>query len=140
MEYDQHSAEQPVLKKPPAAKWSLRRIGELLEAEVLAGECLLDSIVIETAGAADLMSDVLAFSRSGTLLLTGLANAQSLHTADVAEMKAIVYVRGKRPDAVTVQKAEDRGIPLLCTRLGMFECCGRLYQIGIRDDGDVTQS
>lgn len=140
MEFDKQSAEQAVLKKPPAAKRSLRQIRDVLEADVIAGERLLDSIIIETAGAADLMSDVLAFSRSGTLLLTGLANAQSLHTADVAEMKAIVYVRGKRPDSITVQKAEDRGIPLLCTRLGMFECCGRLYQIGIRDDGDVSGS
>ncbi len=140
MDYDQQSAKHAAIKKPPAARWPLRRIGELLEAEVLAGERLLDTVIIETAGAADLMSDVLAFSRSGTLLLTGLANAQSLHTADVAEMKAIVYVRGKRPDSITIQKAEDRGIPLLCTRLGMFECCGRLYQIGILDDGDVERS
>ncbi len=113
---------------------TLRKIEKLLEARTLAGTRKLDEIDVEKAGAADLMSDVLAYSHPGTLLLTGLASAQSLSTADIAEMTAIVYVRGKHPDPEIISKAEERGIPLLSTRLGMFECCGRLYQEGIRDD------
>jgi predicted transcriptional regulator len=115
----------------------LRDAEKLLEARTIAGQERLDEISIETAGAADLMSDVLAFSHPGTLLLTGLATIQSLSTADVADIKAIIYVRGKHPDAEVVTKAQERGIPLLCTDLGMFECCGRLYNAGIRDDCNV---
>jgi predicted transcriptional regulator len=118
---------------------TLRQIQKILDARTIAGESLLDVIHIDNAGAADLMSDVLAYSRPGTLMLTGLANAQSLHTADIAEMKAIVYVRGKEPDQETIRKAEERGIPLMCTRLGMFECCGRLYTAGLKDDGYAAQ-
>ncbi len=113
---------------------TLKDIEKLLDAETIAGQQLLEKMAIETAGAADLMSDVLAYSHPGTLLLTGLASAQSLHTADMAEMKAIIYVRGKRPGAETIKEAEERGIPLLCTTLGMFESCGRLYQAGVKDD------
>jgi predicted transcriptional regulator len=94
----------------------------------------MDRLEINTAGAADLMSDVLAYSTPGALLLTGLANAQSLHTADMAEMKAVVYVRGKQPEPETALLAEEREIPLLCTTLGMFECCGRLHRAGITDN------
>jgi predicted transcriptional regulator len=118
---------------------TLRQIQKILDARTIAGEGLLDIINIDNAGAADLMSDVLAYSRPGTLMLTGLANAQSLHTADIAEMKAIVYVRGKEPDQETIRKAEERGIPLMCTRLGMFECCGRLFTAGLKDDGYAAQ-
>ncbi|RJP76027.1 MAG: hypothetical protein C4524_10885 [Candidatus Zixiibacteriota bacterium] len=117
---------------------TLRAVQALLEARTVAGQRFLDEVTIETAGAADLMSDVLAYSRSGTLLLTGLASAQSLSTADIADMKAIIYVRGKQPPAEVVAQAEARGIPLLCTTLGMFECCGRLYQAGVKDDGDAS--
>jgi predicted transcriptional regulator len=113
----------------------LREVEKLLEARTIAGQCRLDEMNIETAGAADLMSDVLAYSRPGTLLLTGLATVQSLSTADIADVKAIVYVRGKHPEATIIHTAEERGIPLLCTKLGMFECCGRLYHAGVRDDG-----
>jgi predicted transcriptional regulator len=117
----------------------LREVEKLLEAQTLAGTQRLDDLVIETAGAADLMSDVLAFSHPGTLLLTGLATVQSISTADIADIKAIIYVRGKHPDIEVVTKAEERGIPLLCTSLGMFECCGRLYRAGIRDDGHAAR-
>ena len=72
----------------------LRNIKELLEAEVLWGEESLD-MEIEFAGGSDLMSDVLAFSKPGILLLTGLSNAQSVRTANFIEAKAIIYVRGK---------------------------------------------
>jgi len=117
---------------------TLKEVGEIVSARAIACQHLLDKVNIETAGAADLMSDVLAYSGPGALLLTGLANAQSLHTADMAEIKAIIYVRGKQPNEETIRLAETRGIPLLCTPLGMFECCGRLYQAGIMDDGNVA--
>ena len=53
---------------------------------------------IASACGSDLMSDVLAFGRSGQVLLTGLTNAQSIRTANIIEAKAVVYVRGKRPN------------------------------------------
>lgn len=117
----------------------LSEVERLLEARTVAGRQFLEEVAVETAGAADLMSDVLAYSHPGTLLLTGLATAQSLSTADIADIKAIIYVRGKHPDMEVISKAEERGIPLLCTDLGMFECCGRLYCAGIRDDGNVAK-
>jgi len=114
---------------------TLRKITEILDAQVLTGSDLLDKISVERAGAADLMSDVLAYSHAGALLLTGLANAQSLHTADMAELKAIVYVRGKQPNEETIRLAASRLIPLLKTELGMFESCGRLHRAGLMDNG-----
>lgn len=81
--------------------------------------------------AADLMSDVLAFTSPEGILLTGLSNVQSVITAHVAEVMAIVYVRGKRPEADAVKLAEQKKIPLLTCPLSMFEACGRLYEVGL---------
>lgn len=86
---------------------------------------------VSGGAAADLMSDVLAFARPDSLLLTGLINPQVVRTAEMAGIRAIVFVRGKRPPAETVRLAEEVGIPLLCTRYTMYEACGRLYQAGL---------
>ncbi|MFI5295576.1 MAG: DRTGG domain-containing protein [Thermodesulfovibrionales bacterium] len=87
---------------------------------------------IRRAYCADLMSDVLAFSVTHALLITGLTNAQVIRTADVADLKAIVFIQGKRPDVETIAMAESKNIPLLVTSLSMFDVCGRLYEKGLR--------
>ena len=90
---------------------------------------------IQMACGADLMSDVLAFTHSGTLLLTGLINPQVVRTAEMAGVCAIVFVRGKVPPADTVSLAKEKEIPLLATRLTLYEACGRRYQAGLPSCG-----
>lgn len=102
----------------------------LLMCEVFTGEEHLDRPVIYGC-ASDLMSDVLAFSRAGALLLTGLVNVQTVQTAFIAELAAIVVVRGKKPDKTVQALALEKGIPLLGTPYSMYEACGILYRVGI---------
>ena len=47
------------------------------------------------------------------------------------DLAGIILTGGREPDAETVQKAEEEGIPLLVSRLFTFELVGRLYQAGI---------
>ena len=58
----------------------LREVKEILDADVIVGEEKLD-MEVSTAFGADLMSDVMAFAKAGSLLLTGLTNAQVVKTA-----------------------------------------------------------
>lgn len=109
---------------------TLREIKEMLQAEVICGEDSLD-IEIKFAGGSDLMSDVLAFGKPGILLLTGLSNAQSVRTANIIDAKAIVYVRGKKPDEEGIKLAREKGIPLLSTNLMMYTTCGLLFSHGL---------
>ncbi len=110
----------------------LREIMELLSCETAWGLELAEGLSIAACFAADLMSDVLAFAEPGALLVTGLASIQSAHTADVAEMAAILYVAGKRPAQPVLDLARGNGLPVLCTPLSMFETCGRLHRAGLR--------
>ena len=110
---------------------TLGKILELLEAALLTDKSHLE-IEITVACGADLMSDVLAYSESGLLLLTGLNKTQTIRTAEMADIKAVVFVRGKMPDNATVNLAKEKDIPLLVTDLSLFEACGRLYQHGIK--------
>jgi len=109
---------------------TLKDIKGLLQAEVLCGEGRLD-LEITFAGGSDLMSDVLAFGKPGILLLTGLSNAQSVRTANIIDAKAIVYVRGKKPDNEGIALAREKGIPILSTKLMMYTACGLLFSHGL---------
>ena len=109
----------------------LCEIISILEGRLISNEVDLD-MEVGCAGAADLMSDVLAFSEPGSVLLTGLCNPQVVRTAEMADIAAIIFVRGKYPPPETISLAEEKGIPLVATSHAMFEMCGRLYQAGLR--------
>lgn len=80
---------------------------------------------------ADLMSDVLTSIGPQAVLLTGLCNPQVIRTALMADVSAIVFVRGKCPPSETMELANQENIPLISTPLGMFEACGRLFKAGL---------
>jgi predicted transcriptional regulator len=109
---------------------TLTQINEVLNGEVLTGGKAL-SKEVTTVICSDLMSDVLAFSRTDCLLLTGLINPQTVRTAEMSELAAVCYVRGKRPTTETVQLASRNEIPLLATDYSLYEAAGRLFQAGL---------
>ena len=109
----------------------VKDIVEILGAEVISRDDLLD-IEIERAFGSDMMSDVLAFVKEQAVLLTGLVNPQVIRTAEMIDTPCIIFVRGKRPDLKMIEMAEDRDMVLLCTELGMFTACGKLYAEGLR--------
>ena len=108
----------------------LSEIVGILQAEVLHGEDL-DRINIERACGSDLMSDVLCYSMRGSLLLTGLTNPQAVRTAEMSEIAAVCFVRGKKPPSETVELARKNDIPLLLSADSMYLACGKLYSAGI---------
>lgn len=110
---------------------TLKEIQELLQAEVITGDDRLDE-EITSAGGSDLMSDVLAFGKPGILLLTGLSNSQSVRTASIIDARAIMYVRGKKPDKEGVELAKEKRIPLLSTKFMMYTACGLLFSHGLK--------
>ena len=112
----------------------LGAIQDLLRCEVLAGDHLLDADV-DTVVASDAMSAVLASPHPHALLVTGLTNIQSVRTALIAYISAILYVRGGRPNDATIKLAADKKVILLTTELGMFDTCGILYTRGIKGAG-----
>jgi predicted transcriptional regulator len=111
----------------------LEKLRDLLRCEVLTGADGLET-EIDTVVASDAMSVVLASPHPQALMITGLTNIQSVRTAQVAFLPAIMYVRGRRPTETTVKLARDSKTVLLSTELGMFDSCGILYSHGIKGD------
>ena len=109
----------------------LKEIQKILQAEVWAGEENLETQVYSACGC-DLMSDVLAFAKEKILLLTGLINLQVIRTAEMLDIKAILFVRGKRPTQDMIALAKERGIVLLSTDIPLYPACGLLYESGLK--------
>ncbi|MFC1683088.1 ATP-binding protein [Candidatus Zixiibacteriota bacterium] len=103
----------------------IKTIKEALEAEVIAGQDRLGETV-EHIYASDLMSDVLAFGRPNSILLTGLATQQAIISAHMAEFKGVVFIRGKNPKDGAEKFARENDLIMLCTNLDMYDACVRI--------------
>ena len=93
---------------------TVREVRDILGARVLVGEDHLDREVRSACGS-DMMSDVLAFSKDHSILLTGLCNAQVIRTAEMLDIVCLIFVRGKKPDEAMLQMAEERGLIVMAT-------------------------
>lgn len=109
----------------------ISEVMETLKATVLVGDDQLDKEVI-SAGAADLMDDILAALAEGSVLLTGVTSQQVLRTAKIAGVGAIVFVRSKMPGDQVLEMARSLNVPILQTHYSMFVASGRLYMNGLR--------
>lgn len=105
-------------------------IKNCLDAKVLCCNELL-SKEVHTACGSDMMSDVLAFVKDQSVLITGLCNPQVIRTAEIMDMVCICFVRGKLPNDSTIELAKQKGVVLLSTGERMFTACGILYEKGL---------
>lgn len=108
----------------------LSEVKKMLSAEILTGNDKMDTEVLSACGC-DLMSDVLAFVKDQALLLTGLVNPQVVRTAEMMDMKAIVFVRGKNPSQDIIDLAKEANIVMMKTELPLYFSCGLLYSNGL---------
>lgn len=106
-------------------------IKKLLNANFLTGE-EYSNREVNAAFGCDLMSDVLAFVDDKVVLLTGLINPQVIRTAEMLDLNAIVFVRGKIPPAEVIEIAKEMEIALLATKHTLYTSCGILYSNGLK--------
>jgi len=112
----------------------IRKIAELLEAEVVLGQDKLD-MEVDMAFSSDMMSDVLAYVTGRTLLLTGMVNEHVIRTAEMVDLECIVFVRGKKPSPAIIEAAEESGMVLLSTTHTLYCTSGILYTNGLAGIG-----
>ncbi len=110
------------------------RLGQVIQ--VLSGHALNEfnhAREVEYGFETALLSDVLAHAKPHTtLIITEIVNPQVIRTAEMVDAVGVLFVKNKTPDAGTLRLANEVGIPLIVTRLGMFETCGKLYAAGVQ--------
>jgi len=110
----------------------LEDIAELLNGKVVV---LHNSTCrnVESAFASDLMSDVLTLAQcENVVLLTGLANIQTIRTVEMAGLYSVVLVRGKKASEDMIKLAEENEISIIETAFSAFRASAVLYNAGIK--------
>ena len=109
---------------------TIGEVKSILEAKVLVGEERMEEPVVTACGA-DLMSDVLAFVKDRTVLITGLINPHVVRTSEMLDITCIVFSRGKLPSQEILEEAEESGITVMSTEMTTYTACGELYVHGL---------
>ncbi len=102
----------------------------ICEGTLLTPDVDLD-IEIKGGFSGDLMSDVLASVQAEAVLITGLSNPQVVRTALIADIRLIIFARGKKPSEDIVRLANEENIPVAYSPLGLYEIAGRLTKAGL---------
>ncbi len=108
----------------------VKEIARLLDARIVCGQERAD-YSIDVAFASDLMSDVLTLKNDNVLLITGLANMQTIRTAEMSDIQCVVFARNKRVTPEMIDLAEDNDLVVLECRYSVFKTCGLLYEAGV---------
>jgi hypothetical protein len=109
----------------------LKEVANILGAKVVEGKNDLDR-EIGFAFSSDLMSDVLTLKNDNLLLVTGLANVQTIRTAEMSDITNIIFVRNKKVTEEMIILAKENEMVLIECEFSMFKTSGLLYQAGIK--------
>lgn len=110
---------------------NIAEIAKLVDGKIVVGDKYIDREV-EAVFASDLMSDVLTINTNKPILLvTGLSNIQTIRTCEMADIKIILFVRGKVITEDMKELAEDNDMVLIETKFSAFRTSGVLYTSGM---------
>lgn len=109
----------------------LLEIVNLLEAKIVCGEGSEDD-EIHFGFSSDLMSDVLTLDVENLLLITGLANVQTVRTAEMSDIKYIAFVRNKKASEDILKLAGENGMVIIESPFSLFKSSGLLYRAGLK--------
>lgn len=104
----------------------VKELLERLRLEVIAGSNGLDR-EITWAYMSDLLSDVMGNSRDGNLWITMQTHINVVAVATLKDHSAVVMVSGNRPPDDVIAKADEEGMPLLCTAEPAFDIAGKIF-------------
>ncbi len=110
---------------------TLEELGRKLSLDVRTATGELGTEV--TGGyAADLLSCAMAKAREGNVWVTLQSHPNVVAVASLLNLAGVIVTEGMIPDAATLEKAEEEGIPILTTELTTFTVVGRLFELGVR--------
>jgi hypothetical protein len=113
------------------------KLTNVIDELALAVKAAKEGLDREVTGgyASDLLSDVMANSQEGHVWVTIQGHPNIVAVATLRDLAGIILANDRQPDAETVQRAEEEGIPILCTPLPTYEVVGKLYKLGIHGTG-----
>ncbi len=103
-------------------------IAEGIDARLLTNG-VDESVRITRVYASDRMSDLLNEVDDHTLLVTNLSHAILARPIELMDIAAICFLSGVVPPPELVDAAKRQQAVVMVSPHGMYETCGRLYQL-----------
>ncbi len=91
------------------------------------------TVEINRIYAGDRISDLLNQAVSMTLLVSNLASSQIIRVAQLMDLPGICLLNDVIPDPEMIKIATEHHTLLMVSPVGMFETCGRMYQVLIEE-------
>jgi predicted transcriptional regulator len=110
---------------------TIKEIIGIVDGKVFCCEERLNNSV-EYAFASDLMSDVLTVEKENMLLITGLANMQTIRTSEMSDINCIIFARDKKIGEEMISLARENKMTLIGSPHTLFHISGELYKAGIK--------
>lgn len=110
---------------------TLAEVAERLGASPVAAA---DRLYVAVTGGlvSDLLSYVMANARPGQVWITIQTHPNIVAVATLARLSGILIASGFQPGQVTIDRAEEEGIPILVSPDLAFSLAGKLYEMGVR--------
>jgi len=109
---------------------TVRELAGELGLELAAGASGLDKTV-RGGYVSDLLSDVMANAPRGAVWITIQTHPNVAAVAVLRDLAAVCLAGGRQPEEETLQKAEQEGVPILCSQESSYELAGKLYALGL---------
>jgi hypothetical protein len=110
---------------------TIEKIAELIDGKIICCE-EKNSASVEYAFASDLMSDVLTVEKDNMVLITGLANLQTIRTAEMSDINCIIFARDKKIGEDIISLAKENKMTLIESPHSLFHISGELYKAGVK--------
>ena len=109
----------------------LKQVVESVGLQVLSGAEGLQAEVTH-AYISDILSDVMAKSKKGTLWITNQTHMNVIAIVFFKSLSGVIFPEGLVPDEEVLAKAKEKNIAVFSCALSAFDIAGRLYDLGIR--------
>jgi predicted transcriptional regulator len=87
---------------------------------------------IEGVYISDMVSDIITGAKASGVLLTLQTHKSLIAAANLADVAAVVFVRGREPAEDVCELATKAGIGLFATKLDTWSFATKMYELGIR--------
>ena len=110
------------------------KLREVFNSLNLKVACASDALDQEVTGgyASDLLSCVMARARAGNVWVTLQTHANIVAVASLLGLAGIIVTEVTKLEAATIEKAEEKHIPILTTPLTTFTVVSKLAALGIQ--------
>ena len=116
---------------------TLQDIIDTLDLSLLTEPKDFTAIQPTSGYASDLLSCVMAGAKHGGIWVTLQAHLNVVAVASLLDLTAVIITENAQLEPAAIERANAEGLILLATTQSTFSVVGRLWEMGLREQGGI---